>query len=105
MASIYSDDDLKNHATKESLWLAIGGRVYDCTKFLQEHPGGEEILLESAGGDATEAFEDIGHSEDAREMLKEYDIGEYKAPEGGSAKKEEKKTEEGGAQGGGCSLM
>lgn len=33
--------------------------------FLQ-HPGGEEVLIEQAGRDATEAFEDVGHSTDAR---------------------------------------
>ncbi|NWI94295.1 CYB5B protein, partial [Pitta sordida] len=41
-----------------------------------QHPGGEEVLLEQAGRDATESFEDVGHSVDAREMLKQYYIGE-----------------------------
>ena len=41
-----------------------------------QHPGGEEILIENAGTDATEAFEDVGHSTDAREMMKDYCIGE-----------------------------
>ncbi|XP_048814802.1 cytochrome b5 type B isoform X1 [Lagopus muta] len=41
-----------------------------------KHPGGEEVLLEQAGRDATESFEDVGHSTDAREMLKQYYIGE-----------------------------
>jgi cytochrome b5 len=40
------------------------------TDFLREHPGGEEVILEHAGGDATDAFEDIGHSSDAKKMLK-----------------------------------
>uniref|UniRef100_H3A7S6 Cytochrome b5 type B n=1 Tax=Latimeria chalumnae TaxID=7897 RepID=H3A7S6_LATCH len=40
------------------------------------HPGGEEVLFEQAGGDATESFEDVGHSVDAREMLTQYYIGE-----------------------------
>ena len=44
--------------------------------FIYQHPGGEEILLEHAGQDSTEAFEDVGHSTDAREMLKEYLIGD-----------------------------
>ncbi|NXG36475.1 CYB5B protein, partial [Dromaius novaehollandiae] len=57
-------------------WLVIHGRVYDVTRFLEEHPGGEEVLLEQAGRDATESFEDVGHSTDAREMLKQYYIGE-----------------------------
>ncbi|XP_061449851.1 cytochrome b5 type B isoform X3 [Rhineura floridana] len=43
--------------------------------FLQ-HPGGEEVLLEQAGRDATESFEDVGHSVDARKMLEQYLIGE-----------------------------
>jgi cytochrome b involved in lipid metabolism len=43
---------------------------------LFQHPGGEEILIENAGDDATEAFEDVGHSSDAREMMKDYLIGE-----------------------------
>ena len=32
--------------------------------------------MENAGIDSTEGFEDVGHSSDAREMLKEYLIGE-----------------------------
>ena len=41
-----------------------------------QHPGGEEILIEHAGQDSTEPFEDVGHSTDARDMMKEYLIGE-----------------------------
>ena len=43
---------------------------------LTQHPGGEEILVEHGGQDATEPFEDVGHSTDARDMMKEYLIGE-----------------------------
>lgn len=32
--------------------------------------------MEQAGKDATEAFEDVGHSTDAREMMKRYKVGE-----------------------------
>ena len=45
-------------------------RRYDISEFLDQHPGGEEVVLETAGTDATGAFEDVGHSSDAREMLK-----------------------------------
>ena len=48
------------------------------TKFLSEHPGGEEILLECAGVDATEGFEDVGHSADARELLQDYLVGDLR---------------------------
>uniref|UniRef100_A0A5F5PL07 Cytochrome b5 n=1 Tax=Equus caballus TaxID=9796 RepID=A0A5F5PL07_HORSE len=65
----------KRNSSKE-IWLVIHGRVYDVTRFLNEHPGGEEVLLEQAGADASESFEDVGHSSDAREMLKQYYIGD-----------------------------
>jgi hypothetical protein len=45
---------------------------YDISEFLDQHPGGEEVVLETAGTDATGAFEDVGHSSDAREMLKKW---------------------------------
>lgn len=41
-----------------------------------QHPGGEEVLLEQAGKEATEHFEDVGHSTDARDLMKKYKIGE-----------------------------
>lgn len=44
--------------------------------FYFQHPGGEEVLLEQAGKEATEAFEDVGHSTDARDLMKKYKIGE-----------------------------
>ncbi|KAH0619732.1 hypothetical protein JD844_000676 [Phrynosoma platyrhinos] len=68
--------EVAKRSTKEETWLVIRGRVYDVTRFLDEHPGGEEVLLEQAGRDATESFDDVGHSMDAKEMLKQYLIGE-----------------------------
>ncbi|XP_053841472.1 cytochrome b5 isoform X2 [Vidua macroura] len=41
-----------------------------------EHPGGEEVLREQAGGDATENFEDVGHSTDARTLSESFIVGE-----------------------------
>ena len=40
-----------------------------------QHPGGEEIILENGGEDCSEAFEDASHSNDAKEMLKQFCIG------------------------------
>lgn len=33
-------------------------------------------MLEQAGKDATENFEDVGHSSDARDLMKQYLIGQ-----------------------------
>ncbi|KAM4841431.1 cytochrome b5 [Thomomys bottae] len=72
----YTLEEIAKHKTSKSTWVILHHKVYDLTKFLEEHPGGEEVLREQAGGDATENFEDVGHSTDAREMSKSYIIGE-----------------------------
>ncbi|KAM6219123.1 cytochrome b5 isoform 2-T2 [Rhynchocyon petersi] len=72
----YTLEEIQKHNNSKSTWLILHHKVYDLTKFLEEHPGGEEVLREQAGGDATENFEDVGHSTDAREMSKTYIIGE-----------------------------
>ncbi|KAJ2085755.1 hypothetical protein GGI16_006732, partial [Coemansia sp. S142-1] len=83
----YTGEQIQQHAKREDVWIVVHGKVYDVTKFLDEHPGGEEVILEHAGIDATEAFEDIGHSDDARELLKDYFIGdlEVEYPTAGKA--------------------
>lgn len=40
--------------------------------------GGEEVLLDVGGQDATEAFEDVGHSDEAREILDGLLVGKLK---------------------------
>ncbi|CAJ0587842.1 unnamed protein product, partial [Mesorhabditis spiculigera] len=76
MPNNYTLTDVQSHTTEDSLWIIIKGKVYDVTLFLDEHPGGRDVLMEQAGQDATEAFEDIGHSGDAKEMLNDYYIGD-----------------------------
>ncbi|RXN31818.1 cytochrome b5-like protein [Labeo rohita] len=72
----YTRAEVQAHNMSKDTWLIIHDKVYDITGFMEEHPGGEEVLLEQAGADATESFEDVGHSTDAREMLQQYYIGE-----------------------------
>ncbi|CAG84528.1 DEHA2A05742p [Debaryomyces hansenii CBS767] len=79
----YTLDEVSQHNTVEDLWVVYNGGVYDITKYIDEHPGGEEVVIDVAGMDATEAFEDIGHSDDAREILKGLLIGKV---EGGNIK-------------------
>lgn len=73
---VYTLEEIAKHKTPDSCWFVIHDKVYNVSKFLDEHPGGEEVLLEQAGQNVTENFEDVGHSTDAREMMAEYCIGE-----------------------------
>ncbi|KAG8034634.1 hypothetical protein G9C98_007710 [Cotesia typhae] len=72
----YSRAEVATHNDSKSTWFIIHNSIYDVTKFLNEHPGGEEVLLEQAGKDGTEPFEDVGHSSDARQMMEPYKVGE-----------------------------
>lgn len=73
---VFGFEEVGKHNVAKDCWLIIAGKVYDVTPFMDEHPGGDEVLLAVTGKDATSDFEDIGHSESAREMMEKYHIGE-----------------------------
>lgn len=55
------------------------GGVYDVTHFLADHPGGEEVLLSTAGMDITRKFVAVGHSVEAVKLLETLRIGTFVA--------------------------
>ncbi|KAL6948593.1 hypothetical protein ACO0QE_001065 [Hanseniaspora vineae] len=75
-AKLYTYTEIAEHNKADKLWMIIDDKVYDCTKFADEHPGGDEVLIDLAGQDATSAFNDIGHSSDAVKYLKNLYIGD-----------------------------
>ncbi len=38
------------------IWIALAGKVFDVTSFINRHPGGKSVILQYAGRDATSAF-------------------------------------------------
>jgi len=73
--------EIASHDTKQDLYMVIHDNIYSVGKFVDEHPGGEEVLMDVAGQDATEAFEDVGHSDEAREILAGLKVGILKRGE------------------------
>ena len=67
--------EVAKHTKQGDYWMIYNGEVYDVSKFADEHPGGEEVLADVAGTDATEAFDDIGHSDEAHEIMIPLKIG------------------------------
>ena len=63
------------HNRVSDCWVVIRGIVYDVTPFMGLHPGGPTVILPVAGKDATAAFEQIGHSQYAREHLETLRVG------------------------------
>lgn len=76
---IYTLSEVSEHNHSKDCWLIISGKVYNVTRFLDEHPGGDEVLLSATGKDATNDFEDVGHSTSAKAMMEEYYEGEIDA--------------------------
>merc|ERR1711913_134777 len=52
--------------------------IFQRSLFSEDLSNESEILIETAGKDASEAFEDVGHSTDAREMMEEYFLGDVR---------------------------
>ncbi|KAI5206947.1 hypothetical protein AUEXF2481DRAFT_42345 [Aureobasidium subglaciale EXF-2481] len=71
----YTLKEITEHNTEKDLWIIVDGNVYDVTKYTLDHPGGLESLVEVAGQDATQAFEDVGHSDEAREIMAPFLVG------------------------------
>ncbi|GFP96111.1 cytochrome b5 [Phtheirospermum japonicum] len=76
MAKVFTLSEVSEHNTSKDCWLVISGKVYDVTKFLEDHPGGDEVLVSSTGKDATDDFEDVGHSASAKAMMEEFYVGD-----------------------------
>ncbi|KAK7046644.1 ceramide very long chain fatty acid hydroxylase [Favolaschia claudopus] len=78
---IYTAEDVAAHTGQSSCWLSRRGKVYDVSKFLDDHPGGDDIVLKYAGKDVGGIMagkaegEQHEHSESAYDMLEEYQIG------------------------------
>ena len=47
----------KHNSEKNGVWILIRGGVYDVTEFLEDHPGGPDLILDVAGKDATNDYE------------------------------------------------
>jgi fatty acid desaturase/predicted heme/steroid binding protein len=74
---LYTLEDVSKHNSRESAWLAIHGKVYDVTKFLDSHPGGDLILMAAGRPSGTEFFESH-HPPYVTEMLSKFYIGDVR---------------------------
>ncbi|KAK2020447.1 oxidoreductase NAD-binding domain-containing protein, partial [Colletotrichum zoysiae] len=83
----FTAKEVAAHREANDCWMVIHGNVYDVTKYVHDHPGGAEVLIEAAGVDASEAFDNAGHSEDAFEIMAEFRVGKLKGVNKRSAPK------------------
>lgn len=74
MAKTFSRDEVAKHNTEEDVWFIIDSKVYDVSDFLDAHPGGEAVLRQVAGTDATAAFYNL-HRQEVLEKYEDLCIG------------------------------
>ncbi|WVQ71549.1 hypothetical protein IAR50_001088 [Cryptococcus sp. DSM 104548] len=48
--------DVLDHQEGDRIWVVIRGEVYDMTDFLEDHPGGDEIITSNRSKDVTPIF-------------------------------------------------
>ncbi len=66
----YTTAQVSAHATTQSCWSIIDGKVYDLTAWINQHPGGANAIKRLCGVDGTENFNDQhgGQSRPEREL-------------------------------------
>uniref|UniRef100_A0A8B9SEM2 Cytochrome b5 reductase 4 n=1 Tax=Apteryx owenii TaxID=8824 RepID=A0A8B9SEM2_APTOW len=70
-----TEDELAKHNKKEDCWICIRGLVYNVTPYMEYHPGGEDELMQAAGTDGTDLFDQVHRWVNYESMLKECLVG------------------------------
>lgn len=82
---LFSRKQVSEHNTADDCWVTVSHRkIYNVTRFLDEHPGGPKYILDHAGEDITEVLKNKSiheHSESAYEILDEDYLVGYLATE------------------------
>jgi 4-hydroxysphinganine ceramide fatty acyl 2-hydroxylase len=75
----FSLKQVAKHNSEDSCWVIYQDKVYNVTEFIQDHPGGDDLILDYAGKDVTAVMKDVlehEHSDAAYEILQDYCIGQ-----------------------------
>jgi sulfite reductase (NADPH) flavoprotein alpha-component len=75
--SFEASDVVLHNDDEHGYWLVVDGMVYDMSEFVNLHPGGKKIIVESAGMDASREYRAVLHHENSEieAMLSMYKIG------------------------------
>uniref|UniRef100_A0A0D9XCM8 Cytochrome b5 heme-binding domain-containing protein n=1 Tax=Leersia perrieri TaxID=77586 RepID=A0A0D9XCM8_9ORYZ len=73
----YTMKEISTHNKRKDCWIIINDKVYDVTSYVEEHPGGDEIL-NNAGGDSTEGFLGPQHGPRVFDIIEDFCIGKLK---------------------------
>ncbi|GMH18043.1 hypothetical protein Nepgr_019884 [Nepenthes gracilis] len=71
----YNKAEISLHNKRTDCWIIIKDKVYDVTPYVEEHPGGDAILVH-AGDDSTEGFFGPQHGTRVFDLIDDFYIGE-----------------------------
>ena len=78
----FTVDEVAAHNTSSSCWIIVSQKVYDVTSYVNIHPGGNRMITDTCGKEATDAYNTRGgtgtHSGRANAMLADYFVGNIK---------------------------
>ena len=79
--SFYASE-IATHNKADDCWGIINGSVYNLTRFVHEHPGGDKIIMVNAGLDMSSDYNYIKHNQRAQieGLLGKYKIGVLATP-------------------------
>lgn len=70
----YTLAEVAKHNTGDNCWMAIGGNVYDVSKFTDKHPKGTKYL-QGCGNESTTLYNKIKKHEPLVDLLNSFKIG------------------------------
>merc|ERR1719419_916258 len=76
----YTRDEVKEHNSRDDIWVIISNEVFDLTTWIGKHPGGSRILEVQAGYDVSTPFI-LNHTEKIRKRANAFKIGILKKNE------------------------
>ncbi|KAI8645495.1 acyl-CoA dehydrogenase/oxidase [Parasitella parasitica] len=72
----YSIEEVTKHKQGDDCWIIVHDKVYDISKFLNDHPGGKKVLLKAAGTDTSKQFDAFHSPSVLTKIASKYLIGE-----------------------------
>ena len=76
---LVSRQEVAGHTGRADLWVIVDDLVLNVSAF-DYHPGGMAPFLTQPGGDVTQRFYEINHSDEAKEALKGLAVARLKPP-------------------------
>lgn len=71
----FTTKDITSRKTIASCFVTRDTKVYDVTEFVDDHPGGSDLILKYGGKDVTDVMAFHAHSDSAYGMLEEFLVG------------------------------